>query len=153
VADCIFCEIVAGRATASVVYDDVRIMAFMTLHPTRPGEFVLVPKRHLDHFCDLEDDLSAHLCVVAQRLSRNLRERLAPKRVGWVVHGFGVPHAHLIVVPQHEESDIVSGRPPREELDRLAALRSSESVSRASRSARSEATMQATSGSIQVFDI
>jgi histidine triad (HIT) family protein len=139
-ADCTFCEIVAGRGPASVVYDDDRILAFMTVNPTRPGEFLLVPKAHVDHFCDLDDALSAHLCVVAQRLSRNLRERLRPLRVGWVVHGFGVAHAHLIVVPQHDPADIVSGRhvlveegvvrfsaehlptPPRAELDRLARL-------------------------------
>lgn len=138
--DCVFCAIVAGRAPASFVHDDERITAFMTVHPTRPGELVVIPKAHVDHFCDLSDELSAHLCVVAQRLSRNIRERLAPKRVGWVVHGFGVAHAHLIVVPQHDPSDIVSGRhvvlengairftdehlptPPREELDRLAEL-------------------------------
>jgi histidine triad (HIT) family protein len=141
VADaCVFCAIVAGREPASFVYDDERICAFMTIHPTRPGEFVVIPKAHIDHFCDMPDDLSAHLCVVAQRLSRTLRERLQPQRVGWVVHGYGVAHAHLIVVPQHDASDIVSGRhvvvdhgairftaehlptPPREELDRLAKL-------------------------------
>ncbi|MCU1282419.1 MAG: hit [bacterium] len=77
---------------------------------------------------------------MAQRLSRNLRGRLRPQRVGWIVHGYGVAHAHLIVVPQHDPSDIISGRhvlvedgvvrfshahlptPPRAELDRLAKL-------------------------------
>ena len=27
-----------------------------------------------------------------------------------IVHGFGVAHAHLILVPQHDPDDIVSGR-------------------------------------------
>jgi histidine triad (HIT) family protein len=137
---CIFCDIVAGRAPASVIYEDDRISAFMTTNPTREGEFLVIPKQHIDHFCDLPDDLSAHLTTHAQRLSRNLRERMRPLRVGWVVHGFGVAHAHLIVVPQHDPSDIVSGRhvlvedgrvrfdhahlptPPRAELDRMAKL-------------------------------
>jgi histidine triad (HIT) family protein len=138
--DCIFCAIVAKRATASVVYEDELISAFMTLNPTREGELVVIPKQHIDHFCDLPDPLSAHLTTHAQRLSRNVRERLKPLRVGWIVHGFGVAHAHLIVVPQHDPTDIVSGRhaviedgkirfdherlptPPREELDRMARL-------------------------------
>ena len=76
----------------------------------------------------------------AQRLSKNLRERLKPLRVGFVVPGFGVPHAHLAVVPLHDASDIVSGKhayieddqvkftdkhipeAQRGELDRLAQL-------------------------------
>jgi histidine triad (HIT) family protein len=137
---CIFCEIVAGRSPASVVHDDEHVLAFLTVHQTRPGELVVIPKTHIDHFSDLDDALSAHLCVVAQQISRRMRERLQPLRVGWIVHGFGVAHAHLIVVPQHHADDIASARhavvengvvrfteaivppTPREELDRLAAL-------------------------------
>jgi len=137
---CVFCDIVAGRGVASVVHEDARVIAFLTIRQTRPGELVVIPKAHIDHFSDLDDELSAHLCVVAQHISRRMRERLKPLRVGWIVHGFGVAHAHLIVVPQHHPDDIASARhavvdkgvvrftedvlppTPRDELDRLAAL-------------------------------
>ena len=109
-SECIFCKIIAGDAPASVLYQDAQIMALMTLHPTRPGEFIVIPKDHIDEFCDIPDDLACHIVLHAQRLSRNLRKHFHPKRVGFVVHGFGIAHAHLIVVPQQEESDIVSGR-------------------------------------------
>lgn len=137
---CVFCRIIAGEEPASVVYQDEQIMAFMTLHPTRMGEFMIIPKVHIDEFCDLPDDLARHIITHAQRLARNLRRHFQPRRVGLVVHGFGIAHAHLIVVPQHEDSDIVSGRhiiveggkvrfgashlptPERAELDRQAKL-------------------------------
>ena len=137
---CIFCRIVGRAAEASVVYEDDRIMAFMTLRPVNPGEFLIIPKEHIGHFCDIPDDLSCHIVVHAQRLSRNLRERLRPQRVGLVVHGYGVPHAHLVVVPLHDPSDIASAKysyveggqvkysekllpeAPRAELDRLARV-------------------------------
>ncbi len=135
---CIFCEIVAGKAEASVIYQDDRVMAFMTLRPVRPGECTIIPKQHIDHFTDIRDDVAAHLMVIAQKIGRRMRSEYSPKRVGFVVHGFGVPHAHLIIVPQHDLTDIVSGRqaylkdgqinfgiahlpnPSREELDRHA---------------------------------
>ncbi len=50
---CIFCEIVDRRAEASVVYEDEQIMAFMTIRPVNPGEFLIIPKQHIDHFCDI----------------------------------------------------------------------------------------------------
>ena len=138
-SSCAFCQIVAGEEPASVVYEDERVMALMNIRPIHPGELMVIPKEHVDHFCDLADDLACHILAQAQRLSRNLRERLKPRRVGLVVHGFGVPHAHLIVVPLHEPNDIVSSRhihfeggqikfsdghlnERREELDRLARL-------------------------------
>lgn len=107
---CILCKIVERSAEASVIYEDERIMAFMTLRQINPGEFLIIPKEHIDHFCDLPDDLSCHIITHAQRLSRNLRERLKPQRVGLVVHGYGVAHAHLVVVPLHDSSDIVSAK-------------------------------------------
>jgi diadenosine tetraphosphate (Ap4A) HIT family hydrolase len=35
---CPFCQIVAGRAPASLIYSDETILAFMTLRPFAPGE-------------------------------------------------------------------------------------------------------------------
>ena len=137
---CIFYQIVERTAEASIIYEDQKIIAFMNIRPVNPGEFLLIPKEHIDHFCDIPDLLSCHIIIHAQRLSRNLRERLKPRRVGLVVHGWGVPHAHLVVVPLHDSSDIVSGKyayiegneikysdkqlakPSREDLDRMAQI-------------------------------
>ena len=47
---------------------------------------------------------------MAQRIGRRMREVFRPERVGMVVHGYGVPHAHLILVPQHGPHDITSAR-------------------------------------------
>jgi len=133
--ECVFCDIVAGRAPASIICEDSDVAAFMTLRPTAPGECLVIPKVHVDHFTDLEDQLAARIMVVAQRLGRRVREVFKPERVGFVVHGFGVPHAHLIVgfvvhgfgiphahlivVPQHGPHDITSGRFARVEDGKL----------------------------------
>jgi len=100
---------------------------------------MVIPREHIDHFTSLPDDLAAHIMVVAQALARRLLEEFRPTRVGYVVHGFGVPHAHLNVVPLHKPGDIISAKhvvldpdgwhisqenipvPTREELDAVAA--------------------------------
>ena len=107
---CIFCEIVSKNEPASVVYEDDQIMAFLTLRQVRPGELLIIPKEHIDEFCDLSDEISGKIITLANKLSKNIKLHLKPKRVGLAVHGFGVPHAHLIVVPLHEPNDIVSSR-------------------------------------------
>ncbi len=107
---CVFCEIVAGREPASVIYQDDRVLAMMGIRPIHPGECMVIPKQHIDHFTDIDDELSQHLIVVAQRIARRMREVFQPQRVGMVVHGFGVPHAHLLLIPQHRPDDITSGR-------------------------------------------
>ena len=144
---CVFCAIVAGSAPCSRVYEDESCLGFMGLRPIHPGELMIIPKAHIDHFCDLPDQLAAHIVTVAQRFSRAIRHTLKPRRVGLVVHGFGVAHAHLIVVPLHAPSDITSShfavvnegrieyteqhvrQVPRGELDELAAALSEQPLS------------------------
>lgn len=116
---CIFCEIVAGRSPASVVYEDGELLAFMTLQPTAPGECLVIPKTHVDHFTDVDDDLAQRIMVVAQHIGRRMRDAFNPQRVGFLVHGYGVAHAHLIVVPQQGPYHLTSDRFARIEGDRI----------------------------------
>jgi histidine triad (HIT) family protein len=107
---CVFCAIVAGTAPASIIYRDELVVAFMTIHPTAPGECTVIPLEHVDHFTDVEDATAERIMRVAQSIGRRMRMVFQPQRVGMVVHGYGVAHAHLIIVPQHGPYDITSGR-------------------------------------------
>jgi len=116
---CIFCEIVAGREPASKIYEDDKILAFMNIRPINIGEFMVIPKKHIDHFLDIPDDLATHILLTAQRLARKVQKIFKPKRMGYVVHGFGVPHAHLNVPPLEHPDDIVSYKFARIENNRI----------------------------------
>ena len=144
---CVFCDRVAARKPLSRVHEDDVSLGFMARRPIHPGELLVIPKEHIDHFSDLPDALAAHIVAVAQRLSRMMRRILEPSRVGLVVHGFGVPHAHLSVVPLERSTDITSARyarlesgelsfseeqvpfASRRELDAVAALLSGQTLS------------------------
>lgn len=103
---CPFCEIVAGNAPVSLVYEDSSTMAFIPLQPIYPGACIVIPKIHIDHFTDLPDELAAQVMVVSQRIGRKIMQVYRPLKVGMVVHGFGVRHAHLNLIPQHDPLDI-----------------------------------------------
>ena len=107
---CVFCEIVARREPASFVYEDDLIAAFMTLQPTAPGECLIIPKAHVDHFIDVPDDIAQRIMLVAQKLGRRMGEAFSVERVGYLVHGYGVAHAHFIIVPQQGPYHLTSDR-------------------------------------------
>ena len=92
---CIFCQIVEGTSPASIICQDDRVMAFMSIRPTTPSECWIIPKTHVDHFTDLDDDTAQRIMVVGQHLGRRIMSVFKPLRVGMLVHGFGVPHAHF----------------------------------------------------------
>ena len=72
-ADCIFCQIVAGEAEASIVHDDGDILAFMDIRPVTPGHLLVIPKRHAPYLADLDEATGARMFMVAQRLAAALR--------------------------------------------------------------------------------
>ena len=136
---CVFCRIVAGDSPASIIWQDEEAMALMNLRAVNKGECMVIPKEHIDHFTSIPDPLAAKIMLVAQRIGRKILQLYQPQRIGYVVHGYGVPHAHFLIVPQNDPNDITSRRfirvvdgriefteqhlplTPREELDEMAA--------------------------------
>lgn len=107
-ATCIFCKIAKREIPSHIVHDDADIFAFMDIRPIQPGHVLVIPKVHIDHFSDLPDDAATKALLVGQRLARRLRSELKPPRVGLLVGGFAVPHAHLHVVPMQDGHDLTS---------------------------------------------
>ena len=70
-ANCIFCDIAAGRAPASLIHEDEIVTSFMALHPSAPGECLVVPRAHVDHFTDLGDATAQRVMQVARLLLRD----------------------------------------------------------------------------------
>jgi len=69
---CIFCKIVAGSEPASKFYEDNEILGFMNHKPVHPGECLLIPKEHIDHFMDINDELAARIIKLrTMSLSKN----------------------------------------------------------------------------------
>ena len=118
----IFSKIVAGDITAERLAEDDRFLAFLDVRPIRPGHSLVIPKQEIDHFFDLPDDLLADLMVFAKPVANAIRTVTGAARVGCVVVGVEVPHAHLHLVPVDGAHDIDFRRATPAEPEELAAL-------------------------------
>ena len=116
---CVFCRIIAGEVESSKVYEDEHILAFLDLYPVRDGQLIVIPKKHIDHFSDIPDELAVRIFLKSHQISRVIKEKLHAERMGLVVHGYGVPHAHMVLVPQHHEDDITTAKMAKIEDGRI----------------------------------
>jgi histidine triad (HIT) family protein len=124
----IFTRIIDGELPAKFVYRDDRCVAFLSINPLAPGHTLVVPIVEVDHWIDLDDDLAAHLMLVAKQVAVAQQEVFSPVKVGLMVAGLEVPHVHLHVVPISGVHDLdfanADSSPDPEVLDRAAdALR------------------------------
>ena len=51
--DCLFCQIVAGRIQAALVYQDDSLVVFKDINPQAPLHVLIVPRRHIASLNDL----------------------------------------------------------------------------------------------------
>lgn len=82
--------------------------AILDIAPIRPGHALVMPREHVEDFFQLELEVQAAMLSLANDLAAALREVCQPLRVGLLVAGFDVPHAHLHVVPIQDHFDITS---------------------------------------------
>jgi len=102
----VFTRILDGELPGRFVLRDARCAAFLTVAPLRPGHVLVVPVEEIDSWLDLPPELAGHLVLVAQRVGRAVQAAFGSARVGLVVAGLEVPHAHLHVVPVDTLADL-----------------------------------------------
>ena len=102
-AACPFCEIVAGRAAADVVWADAEVVAFLDRSPLFAGHTLVVPREHVVTLADLEPQALSPLFAVVQRLSATMPAALGCEGAFVAnnnVVSQSVAHLHVHVVPR-----------------------------------------------------
>jgi len=95
----IFTQIIEGRLPARFVWKDDLCVVFLSNRPLRPGHSLVVPRKEVDHWVDLDPSLLCHLAETAQVVGRAQMAGFQPERIGVMLAGLEVPHCHFHVVP------------------------------------------------------
>ncbi|HSB47476.1 MAG TPA: HIT family protein [Candidatus Bilamarchaeum sp.] len=111
--DCIFCLIAAGTIPASKVWEDKGFIAFLDINPISEGHTLVVPKAHSDYVFELDDEAYDGLFRASKSVAKLLKKSLGVKRVGVIVEGFLVPHAHVHLIPMNSPSEFSPARARR----------------------------------------
>lgn len=120
----IFTRIINGEIDAYKIYEDDRVVAFLDAHPLAEGHTLVVPRKQVDHIWDLDDTDYDYLWKTSKKIGQHIREIIKSPRVGVVVEGFGVPHAHVHLVPIYQRYDLQSTdhlNPSDDDLAKMAS--------------------------------
>ena len=80
---CVFCDIVAGHAPASILFEDERTVTFLDHRPVTAGHMLVVPRRHAAFLADLDPEDGAQLFRVGMHGAAALDEAAVAVREGW----------------------------------------------------------------------
>lgn len=104
----IFTKIVKGEIPAYKVAEDENYLAFLDIFPVAKGHVLVIPKKEVDYLFDLDDELYTGLHLFAKKVAAGLKKAIPCKKVGVLVLGLEVPHAHIHLVPMQNEGDLLN---------------------------------------------
>ena len=102
--DSIFTKIIKGEIPCHKVYEDEKVFAMLDIEPLSNGHVLVIPKKQVDLLWDLEQSDYDYLWQITKKIAQKIQAEMKPIRVGVVVEGFGVPHAHIHLVPLYDKN-------------------------------------------------
>ena len=70
--ECIFCKIINGEIPSKKIYEDENVLAFLDINPSSPGHTLVVPKKHILDFQEIDDDDLLNLMKICKNLSKKI---------------------------------------------------------------------------------
>ena len=102
----IFSKIAAGEIPGYKCAENDKFYAFLDINPLAEGHTLVIPRREVDYFFDLEDEELAEYQLFAKRVAAAIKKAFPCKKVAQVVLGLEVPHAHIHLIPMNSEADV-----------------------------------------------
>ncbi len=118
----LFTKIVKGEIPCHKVMEDGEYLAFLDIRPINPGHTLVIPKKEVDYIFDLDERTLSGLMVFAGKVAQKIRKSVKCERVGIMVAGLEVPHAHVHLVPITHVGDLNFALAKPASSDQLAKL-------------------------------
>jgi histidine triad (HIT) family protein len=102
----IFSKIISGEIPCYKVAEDNKNIAFLDIRPIKRGHVLCVPKLEVDELFELPLDDYNSLMSFTRQVAQSLKRVVPCKRIGSMVLGMEVPHAHIHLVPINSEHEL-----------------------------------------------
>lgn len=107
----IFTKIVKGEIPSYKIAENEKFYAFLDINPLVKGHTLVIPKKETDYLFDLDDQSIGDLHIFAKKVAKAIDKAIECIRVGVLVLGTEVPHAHIHLIPFNDESELNIKRP------------------------------------------
>ncbi len=102
----IFTKIINGEIPCYKIAEDEKYFAFLDISPLKAGHTLVVPKKEIDYFFDMDDDLLAGLMLFSKKVATAIESVIPCNRIAVAVVGLEVPHVHVHLIPMDTMADV-----------------------------------------------
>ena len=115
---CTFCKIVQKEAPASVVYEDEKVIAFMSIQPINVGHTLVVPKKHYENVYEIPEEDVAYLYKIVKKMAHAVKKAVDAEGIRIVQNngeaaGQVIFHLHVHIIPMNKDHSWLHHPRPR----------------------------------------
>jgi len=107
----IFTKIINGDIPCHKIGETIDCFAFLDIAPLRKGHTLVIPKKEVDYFYDLDEETIIKVMLFSKKVAKAVEKAFPCNRISVVVAGLEVPHAHVHLIPMNSISDIDFSQP------------------------------------------
>lgn len=104
--NCLFCNIIAKKISAEIIYEDDFTISFLDINPITPGHTLVIPKIHAENIIDLPENETKELFIAVKRITALLDKSLTAN--GFTIginhgkaSGQAIDHIHIHIIPRY----------------------------------------------------
>ena len=112
----IFSKIINGEIPSYKIAEDENNYAFLDINPLAIGHTLVVPRKEVDYLFDLDEESYYKLFEFTKKVSGAIERVISCKRLGVVVYGLDIPHAHLHLIPLQGTGNEINFSNPKVKL-------------------------------------
>ncbi|NLA61795.1 MAG: HIT domain-containing protein [Bacteroidales bacterium] len=102
----IFTKIVKGEIPSYKIFENEHFYAFLDISPMTKGHTLVIPKKEVDYLFDIDDAMLSEMIVLSKKIAKAIEKTVECTRVGVMVVGLEMPHAHIHLIPIQNEGDM-----------------------------------------------
>ena len=109
--DCLFCKIVNNEISYHKVYEDDKILGFLSIEPINKGHVLIIPKKHYVGILDVDEEILKDIISVVKKVALGVKN--AVNADGIVITqnngkyaGQAIMHLHFHVIPRFKEDGL-----------------------------------------------
>ena len=104
--NCVFCKIINKELSSYTIYEDDKVLVFLSIDPISNGHTLVIPKKHVLNFKEIDLETLNHLMKISKNIYNLLEEKLSPDSIKLVQNNGSiqeVKHFHLHLIPMFDK--------------------------------------------------
>ncbi|QPC45555.1 HIT family protein [Mangrovibacillus cuniculi] len=102
---CVGCLLANHQAPTHLIYEDEHVSCILDIDPYNEGHVLILPKKHVRYFDDLDHQTSLSIMHAAGLLTKVLKELFKPDGITILQNGGkfdDLTHFHMHIIPRFE---------------------------------------------------